>query len=39
RFLLNMLQKWMGHAKMETTAIYANAVGAQQHDIAARMWR
>lgn len=36
---LNMLQKWMGHAKMETTTIYANAVGAQQHDIAARMWR
>ena len=24
---LNMLQKWMGHAQMETTSIYANAVG------------
>ncbi len=35
---LNMLQKWMGHVKMETTAIYANAVGDEQHDIASRMW-
>ncbi|MEM9128569.1 MAG: tyrosine-type recombinase/integrase [Pseudomonadota bacterium] len=35
---LNMLQKWMGHAKMETTAIYANALGEQQREIAARMW-
>jgi integrase len=35
---LNMLQKWLGHAKMETTAIYADAVGAEQQEIAARMW-
>ena len=32
------LQKWMGHAMLENTAIYVDAVGAQQHDIAARMW-
>ncbi len=32
------LQKWMGHAMLENTAIYVNAVGAQQHDIASRMW-
>ncbi len=35
---LNMVSKWMGHAQMETTAIYANAVGEEQHEIAARMW-
>jgi integrase/recombinase XerD len=35
---LNMLSKWMGHSIMEITAIYANAVGAEQQVIAARMW-
>lgn len=32
---LNMLRKWMGHASIETTAIYANAVGAEEQQIAA----
>ncbi len=32
------LRKWMGHAKLETTAIYVDAVGSQQQEIAARMW-
>ena len=36
---LNMVSKWMGHSQMETTAIYANAVGEEQQSIAARMWR
>ncbi len=36
---LNMLSKWMGHASLEVTAIYANALGEEQHNIAARMWR
>lgn len=35
---LNMLQKWMGHADMKTTAIYTNAVGQEEQNIAARMW-
>lgn len=35
---LNMLSKWMGHSKIETTAIYANALGEEQHQIAERMW-
>ena len=35
---LNMLQKWMGHAQLTTTAIYADAVGKEEQDIAARMW-
>jgi len=36
---LNLVQKWLGHAQLSTTAIYADAVGAEEHAIAARMWR
>ncbi|MDB9526971.1 site-specific integrase [Oscillatoria sp. CS-180] len=35
---LNMLQKWMGHADLKTTAIYADAIGEEERDIASRMW-
>jgi integrase/recombinase XerD len=28
----------MGHATLEVTAIYANALGAEEQGIAARMW-
>jgi integrase/recombinase XerD len=35
---LNMVQKWLGHAEMTTTATYANAVGEEEQSIAARMW-
>ncbi len=35
---LNMLQKWMGHAQLSTTAIYADAVGKEEQNIAAKMW-
>ncbi|MEZ5846001.1 MAG: tyrosine-type recombinase/integrase [Geminicoccaceae bacterium] len=35
---LNMLCKWMGYADIKTTAIYANAIGAEEQGIAARMW-
>lgn len=35
---LNMVRKWLGHARIETTAIYANAVGREERVIAARMW-
>ena len=35
---LNMMQKWLGHADIETTAIYANAVGPEERAIARRMW-
>jgi len=35
---LNMVQKWLGHAQLTTTAIYANAVGTEEQDIARRMW-
>jgi len=35
---LNLVQKWLGHAQLSTTAIYADAVGAEEKDIASRMW-
>lgn len=35
---LNMVQKWMGHAQLSTTAIYADAVGIEEKNLAAKMW-
>jgi len=35
---LNMVQKWLGHAQLSTTAIYADAVGTEEQEIASRMW-
>jgi integrase len=35
---LNLLARWMGHASMRTTAIYADATGPEERRIAARMW-
>ena len=35
---LNMVQKWMGHARMSTTAIYADASGDEEAALAARFW-
>ena len=32
------LKKWMRHAKLETTSIYLDAVGAEERELAARMW-
>jgi len=36
---LNMTQKWLGHANIKTTAIYSNAVGQEERNIAERLWR
>jgi integrase/recombinase XerD len=35
---LNMAQKWLGHAQLSTTAIYADATGPEERLIAERMW-
>ncbi len=32
-------QKWLGHAKLETTAIYQQAVGREEAAFAKRLWR
>jgi len=36
---LNTLSELMGHASLEVTAIYANAMGEQKRAIVARMWQ
>ncbi|MCR6734316.1 MAG: site-specific integrase [Afipia sp.] len=35
---LNLVQRWLGHARLETTAIYLQAMGIEEREIAARMW-
>jgi integrase len=35
---LNMVSKWMGHSSLEVTAVYANALGEEQRELANRMW-
>jgi integrase/recombinase XerD len=35
---LNLVQRWLGHASMHTAAIYLQAIGDEEHEIAARMW-
>jgi integrase len=36
---LHLVQRWLGHARMSTTIIYANVQGAEEEDFAARFWR
>jgi integrase len=35
---LNIVQRWLGHARMETTAIYSAALGEEERDLARRTW-
>jgi len=35
---LNLVQRWLGHAQLSTTAIYADAVGEEERGIASRLW-
>jgi len=35
---LNIVQRWMGHARIETTAIYAAALGDEERNLAKRCW-
>lgn len=35
---LNIVQRWMGHARLETTAIYAAALGEEERKLAKRCW-
>jgi integrase len=33
-----LVQKWLGHRNLETTAIYMDAVGEEERALASRMW-
>lgn len=35
---INLLKKWLGHSRLSTTEIYADAVGAEEQAIANRFW-
>lgn len=35
---VNLVQRWLGHASINTTAIYLQAMGREEREIAARMW-
>ena len=35
---LNLVQRWLAHAHLATTAIYADAVGEEERGIEARLW-
>lgn len=35
---INIIQKWMGHSRITTTAIYADAVGEEEKKLASQMW-
>lgn len=35
---LNIVQRWLGHARIETTAIYAGAIGEEERNLARRIW-
>ncbi len=35
---LTTIQKWLGHSRLTTTAIYTNAVGSEERSIAQRYW-
>jgi integrase/recombinase XerD len=34
----HLVQRWLGHGSLRTTAIYSDVVGPEERDIAARMW-
>jgi integrase/recombinase XerD len=38
RVPLNVVSRWMGHASLDVTAIYCNAVGEEERALAARLW-
>ena len=35
---LTLIQRWLGHADLATTAIYTHVLGPEEHAIASRMW-
>ena len=35
---ITLVQRWLGHARLTTTAIYLQAMGEEEREIASRMW-
>ena len=39
RVLLPLLQRWMGHASLRSTAVYLDVMGPDERAIAERIWK
>jgi integrase len=35
----HLVQRWLGHASLETTAIYGDVAGQEEREFASRLWR
>lgn len=35
---LTTVKKWLGHARLETTAVYVDAIGEEERELARRLW-
>lgn len=35
---ITLVQRWLGHASLATTAIYTQVLGQDEREIASRMW-
>jgi integrase/recombinase XerD len=35
----HLVQRWLGHASLRTTAIYGDVMGSEERSFAERMWR
>lgn len=35
---ITLVQRWLGHARLETTSTYLQAMGIEERELAARMW-
>ena len=38
RIALSVIKKWLGHAKIETTALYAEPIGEEERELARLTW-
>lgn len=36
---LNLIQRWLGHSRIETTAIYLEAMGEEEREFARHLWQ
>ena len=35
---ITLVSRWLGHARLETTVVYTNAVGKEERDFAEKLW-
>lgn len=35
----HLVQRWLGHASLETTSIYGDMIGQEEREFASRLWR